>query len=124
MRIYFNVFWRCCRQHQGSHEVMKMEEKNTEERKPLWRQGEGDGLTGCAPLLELWKLRNYFYCTHHLHNDIYLCETSREGKVLELPLDAAALSLPPIPRLQAVPTKGVETWQAQSEERRVGAELS
>lgn len=43
MRIYFKVSWCCCRQHQGSHKLRMMEEKNIEERKSLWGQGEGEG---------------------------------------------------------------------------------
>lgn len=70
-----------------------------------------------------WEI---IFIAHTTCTTISICVKlpGKEGRVLELPLDAAALSLPPIPRLQAVPTKGVETWQAQSEELRVGAELS
>lgn len=88
MRIYFKVSWCCCRQHRGSHKMRKM--KNTKERKPLWGQGEGDGLASCVP-------HHVHTHTHrHTHTRLILpltCETSREGRVLELPSDPA-LSLP------------------------------
>lgn len=93
-------------------------------RKTLRKENPcGDKGKGMCPTVGILEAEELFLL-HTPPAQWYLFVWNFQGRKGAGAAPGCCCPFPPIPRLQAVPTKGVETWQAQSEELRVGAELS